>query len=145
MFWENTRIYIGAGQAAMKRLNSIIGMNRVTYPAAEWPQQDVQKYGLGKIRTTDTFFQTFGIHIQEQRIEQHLCRFVGKPMMNQFLPALRSNGMGLDYGRIHFKYVDQVPNKSKTQQKGGAAAVRNLAKMSVNKLAVPKKVSFKQK
>ena len=63
----------------MKRLNTIIGM--ADWPTSEWPQQEKDLYGLGKVRDTEKFFKTFGIHLKEQRVEHHLCRFVGKPMM----------------------------------------------------------------
>ncbi|KAL7561132.1 hypothetical protein ACA910_009401 [Epithemia clementina (nom. ined.)] len=116
MFWENTNVYTGAGMAAMKRLNSIIGMARVNYPESQWPQQDKEQYGLGSVRTTDKFFNTFGIHIKEQKIEQHLCRFVGKPMMKVFLPALRSDRMGIDYSQINFEYVDEDAKRQQEQQ-----------------------------
>lgn len=108
-FWENTRVYRGTEAAAMKRLNTLIGMSKTQYPESQWPQQDKEKYGLGTIRTTEKFFRTFGIHVDQQRVEGHLCRFVGKPMMKTFLHALRPNRMGLDYDQIHFEYVDEDP------------------------------------
>jgi [Skp1-protein]-hydroxyproline N-acetylglucosaminyltransferase len=110
LFWENSSRYQGAGMAAMKRLNSIIGMG--DFPASEWPQDEIHKYGLGRVRATDKFFATFGIHVKEQKVEQHLCRFVGKPMMEVFLPALRSNGMGLDYDKIHYQFKDPAPGEA---------------------------------
>jgi hypothetical protein len=96
----------------MKRLNTIIGMAH--FPESEWPQQDKVKYGLGNVRQVQQFFDTFGIHVQNQTVEQHLCRFVGRPMMDKFLPFLRSNGMGIDYDQISYRFVDPVP-KTKQQ------------------------------
>jgi hypothetical protein len=36
---------------------------------------------------------------------------VGKPMMKEFLPALRANHMGLDYDKISYEYVDAAKQK----------------------------------
>jgi hypothetical protein len=79
LFWENGSLYRSAAVPAMKRLNTIIGM--ANWPTDEWPQQEKELYSLGKVRETSKFFETFGIHVEEQTVEHHLCRFVGKPMM----------------------------------------------------------------
>ena len=104
LFWENGSLYAGVGMRAMKRLNSIIGME--DYPASEWLPHEQEKYGLGRVRQVQTFLDVFGIHTDTHTVEKHLCRFVGKPMMKEFLPALRPNGMGLDYDKIHYRFVD---------------------------------------
>lgn len=109
LFWENGGLYSGQGISSMRRLNSIIGMDG--YPRDTWITTDEEKYGLGHIRQPQTFFDVFGIHTEHHRVEKHLCRFVGKPMMDAFLPALRSNGMGLDYDKITYRFVD--PHKPK--------------------------------
>lgn len=109
LFWENGSLYKMAGMAAMKRLNSLIAMG--DYPTDEWPQAEMESYGLGKVRTTEKFFRTFGIHVDNSTVENHLCRFVGKPMMKIFLPALRANHMGLDYDKISYEYVDDSKQK----------------------------------
>jgi hypothetical protein len=108
LFWENSDIYRGASLQGMKRLNSLIGL--IQYPADQWPQDDKGKYGLGQIRDTAKFFKTFGIHTANNTMEPHLCRFVGKPMMRVFLPALRENRMGLDWSKIDYTFVDPAPN-----------------------------------
>jgi len=118
MFWENSGIYSGAGLAAMKRLNTIIGLNKKEYPLDEWPHEEQEKYGRGTVRTTEKFYKTFGIHVKEQRIEHHLCRFVGRPMMKEFLPALREDRMGLDYDKITYEFKDPMPdNKPKVPKR----------------------------
>jgi len=113
LFWENAGSYRGVGAMAMKRLNTIIGME--DYPESEWPHEDVHKYGLGQVRPAEKFFTTFGIHTKEQKVEDHLCRFVGRPMMKVFKPALRKNRMGLDYDRIDYVYVDKWKNEKDEQ------------------------------
>lgn len=110
-FWENLLLYLSAKQPAMKRLNTLIGM--ADWPENEWPQEDKELYTLGQVRNTTTFFQTFGIHIEEQTVEPHLCKFVQTPaMMQAFMPALRQNGMGLDYDKIDYEYVHNYLDKS---------------------------------
>jgi hypothetical protein len=107
LFWEHSDIYQGSGLRAMKRLNTIIKMGN--YPPNEWVQDDIHKYGLGNVRQVEKFFKVFGIHVKKQTVEHHLCSFVGKPMMNVFLPALRPNRMGLDYEKINYEFVDPNP------------------------------------
>jgi len=104
LFWENSATYNGVGMRAMKRLNNIIGM--AAHPGDDWQHDEEEKYGLGKVRDKQTFFDVFGIHTETQTVEAHLCRFVGKPMMKVFLPALRSNRMGLDYDKIQYRFKD---------------------------------------
>ena len=115
LFWENANIYEGVGKQAMRRLNSIIGM--ANFPRSEWKQDEIHKYGLGNVRSPDKFFNTFGIHTDSQTVEHHLCSFVGKPMMKEFLPALRPNRMGLDYDKIHYQFKDPHPEQKPKPRK----------------------------
>jgi [Skp1-protein]-hydroxyproline N-acetylglucosaminyltransferase len=107
LFWENTSAYGGAELRAMKRLNGIIHFTTDPYDTV-----DEQKYGLGKVRDTAKFFETFGIHTDTQKVEGGLCSFVGKPMMEVFLPHLRRNRMGINYDEITYKYVNTIKKKS---------------------------------
>jgi hypothetical protein len=109
-FWENAPMYRGAGKAAMQRLNGIIGL---IPPNVKYFDREENRYGLGKLRSVDKFYKIFGIHRETQTVEKHLCRFVGKPMMRLFLPYLRPNGMGIDYDKIDYEFVDPVPKKDK--------------------------------
>lgn len=112
LFWENANLYNGVGMRAMKRLNSIIGMTgKFHYKEDEWDASETIKYGLGHIRLKEKFFQVYGIHTNNETVEHHLCRFVGKPMMKIFLPALRANKMGLDYNKIDYEFVDKWPDE----------------------------------
>jgi [Skp1-protein]-hydroxyproline N-acetylglucosaminyltransferase len=107
LFWENNNLYTGVGVRAMKRLNCIIGMAKHD----DWQRDDEEKYGLGKVRTLEKYFKTFGIHPEIQKVEQHLCRFVGKPMQKEFLPVLRPNRMGLDYSLVTYEFKDPAPGQ----------------------------------
>lgn len=91
LFWENGSLYRKAAVPAMKRLNTIIGM--ADWPTDEWPQQEKELYSLGNVRTTSKFFETFGIHVEEQTVEHHLCRFVGKPMMKVWHAVFSFSGI----------------------------------------------------
>ena len=103
-FKENSHIYRDSGIVSMKRLNTIIHMGN--FPRDEWNTMEEETYGLGLVRDTQTFFDTFGIHVDEHRVEGHLCSFVGTPMMKAFHPALRRNHMGLDYSKINYRFAD---------------------------------------
>lgn len=109
LFWENQSIYRGSAEYGMNRLNAIIHMENPTKDGVphEWLKAEELKYGLGKVRDLQRFFDTFGIHTKEQRVEKHLCRFVGRPMQKEFIPFLKKNGMGLDYDAITYRYVDK--------------------------------------
>jgi hypothetical protein len=114
LFWENSNLYQGAAMKAMQRLNGIIKMiptNETFFDVEE------KKYGLGNVRTTEKFFKTFGIHTETQTVEDNLCQFVGRPMMNQFKPYLRDNGMGIDYSKITYEYVDKKAHLDKNVKK----------------------------
>jgi hypothetical protein len=109
LFWENTAVYQGTSTYGMNRLNAIIRM--AAKPTNDWIRTDEVKYGIGKVRELQTFFDVFGIHVSEQRVERHLCKFVGQPMQREFIPHLRSNGMGIDYSTLKYRFVDQWPNE----------------------------------
>jgi hypothetical protein len=103
LFWENSNLYVGVAKKAMRRLNGIIGMDNKSYYDAE-----EQKYGLGKIRQKEKFFKSFGIHTDTKTVEQHLCQFVGRKMMDIWMPHLRKNGMGINYDEFDYEFVDPV-------------------------------------
>ena len=109
-FWENEETYKGAGYLGMNRLNSIIHMQPDSEKDKQWIRTDETRYGLGQVRDTSLFFETFGIHVDSQTVEHHLCTFVGKPMQKKFIPYLRPNGMGIDYDKLDFKFVDPRKN-----------------------------------
>jgi hypothetical protein len=122
LFWEHASTYQGVGVRAMKRLNNIIGMSRI--PDNAWQHDDAKKYGLGKVRQKEKFFKVFGIHTETQTVEDHLCGFVGKPMMRVFMPALRENRMGIDYDKIDYVYVDADKEENKIQREKKASPQR---------------------
>eukprot|EP00551_Chaetoceros_affinis_P006452 CAMPEP_0203686210 /NCGR_PEP_ID=MMETSP0090-20130426/48946_1 /ASSEMBLY_ACC=CAM_ASM_001088 /TAXON_ID=426623 /ORGANISM="Chaetoceros affinis, Strain CCMP159" /LENGTH=595 /DNA_ID=CAMNT_0050555431 /DNA_START=492 /DNA_END=2279 /DNA_ORIENTATION=- len=142
-FWEHSDAYNGLEQASMARLLSITELiptaedisknkkdeennnnnnqekgeseseNVIVKDAIEWNRVEEKKYGLGKARTVKKFLRTFGIDIVAQKVEHHMCRFVGKPMNEMFLAHRRENGMGVDYDQISFEFRDpEVYGKS---------------------------------
>lgn len=104
-FWENQAIFgdelVGE---AMRRLVGILDEN-----VHEYNRIEEEKYGLGRIRSADKFYRTFGIHVHERRIENHLCWFVGDMMQKTLLPALTS--MGIDYSLVDYEFVDPAPDQ----------------------------------
>jgi [Skp1-protein]-hydroxyproline N-acetylglucosaminyltransferase len=110
-FWENDNKYSGTGRKAMMRLLGIVHMNPEE-PIDKWDHTDEDIYGIGKVRTPENFYDTFGINVVEKTVERHLCRFVdiqGK-MHKAFTPYLRPDGMGIDYSLIKFRFKDPAPN-----------------------------------
>jgi hypothetical protein len=74
-----------------------------------WVDIDADKYGLGKVRTVETFCDTFGIDLKEKKVEKHLCKFVDEAMTLIFTKHIRDDGMGIDYDKIDFQFKD--PNE----------------------------------
>jgi len=109
-FWENSGMYKSNNRAVekggMKRLNGILNMNPSSIKEDEWMHDDIEFYGLGKVRTTQKFFETFGIDTETQKTQDHLCRFVGINMQKAWKPHLRENTMGINYDEISFKFQD---------------------------------------
>lgn len=113
LFWENSNLYPGAALQGMKRLNGIIGtgdLGDVFYNAEE------KEYGLGKVRPKEQFYRLYGIHTETKTVENHLCAFVGKPMMTLFKPHLRKNRMGIDFSGITFEYKDKAAENAKRKK-----------------------------
>ena len=109
-FWEHSGMYKGLEPRAMKRLLGIVHMNPEIDPS-EWDHTEEAKYGLGGARTTEKFFETFGIDVKKKTVQRHLCQFVKNKMHNKFMPSLRSDGMGIDYSLIDFKWKDPRPGE----------------------------------
>ena len=114
-FWENDNKYAGTGKKAMQRLLGIVHMNPEVDPK-QWSHAEEDRYGLGGVRTTEKFYETFGIDVVNKKTEGHLCRFVhyGGRMHKMFHPLLRKDGMGIDYSKIDFKFkilIQRTKNK----------------------------------
>ena len=103
-FSENKKLFQGVEDQAMKRLVSILGIN---HTQDDYRSKEEETYGLGKVRSLDTFFATFGIDAEKHTMEDNLCWFVGENMQRVFLPrALRSDGMGIDYQQVNYTFRD---------------------------------------
>jgi len=109
-FWENGEKYAGTGKKAMKRLLGIVHMNPEVDPS-EWEHVDTDRYGLGGVRTAEKFYETFGIDVVKKKTQGHLCQFVMETanMHKMFTKNLRKDGMGIDYNKINFHWVDPSP------------------------------------
>ena len=91
----------------MARLLGIVHMNPET-DQSTWDHTDEDIYGIGGVRTPEKFYETFGIDVQKKTIQEHMCSFVHTDgrMHKMFMKELRTNGMGIDYDHINFKFVD---------------------------------------
>jgi hypothetical protein len=91
-----------AKKKSRKRLYSLIGLD---YDEDAIPQE----YGLGAVREVSKFFTLFGIHPVEKVTEHRLCEFVlTGNMHDEFAPHLRSDGMGIDYNEISFRFHELI-------------------------------------
>lgn len=91
-----------AKKKSRKRLYSLIGLdnNEDAIP---------QEYGLGAVREVSKFFTLFGIHPVEKITEHRLCEFVlTGNMHDEFAPHLRSDGMGIDYNEVSFRFHELI-------------------------------------
>ena len=106
-YWENSNQYAGSGIKAMFRLLGIVHMNP-EIPSDMWDHTEEDKYGLGGARTPELFYDVFGIDVVKKVAEQHLCKFVETGIMhNDFMKFLRSDGMGIDYSKISYRFKDK--------------------------------------
>eukprot|EP00584_Thalassiosira_punctigera_P021344 CAMPEP_0172555108 /NCGR_PEP_ID=MMETSP1067-20121228/57994_1 /TAXON_ID=265564 ORGANISM="Thalassiosira punctigera, Strain Tpunct2005C2" /NCGR_SAMPLE_ID=MMETSP1067 /ASSEMBLY_ACC=CAM_ASM_000444 /LENGTH=608 /DNA_ID=CAMNT_0013343617 /DNA_START=65 /DNA_END=1888 /DNA_ORIENTATION=+ len=102
-FWEHSEKFSGTGVKAMKRLLGIVNMNPEVDPS-EWNHAEEARYGLGGVRKTSKFYELYGIDVKKKTTQRHLCQFVRGRMHNMFMKHLRSDGMGIDYSKIDFKW-----------------------------------------
>jgi len=110
-FWEHARTFQGTGVKAMKRLLGIVNMNPEV-PRSEWDHSEEEKYGLGGARETSKFYDVIGIDVVNKTTQRHLCQFVHNKMHKMFMTNLRPDGMGIDYSKIDYKWVDPRPNEN---------------------------------
>ena len=96
---------MGVEENAMMRLNGIVGMNPEIDPS-QWIYDEEELYGLGKARTTQKFFDSFGIDTTDKNVKTHLCQLVGRNMHTIWKQHLRKNRMGIDYDAIEYKCQD---------------------------------------
>jgi len=106
-FWEHSNMYLGVGKKAMNRVLGVVHMNPEVSEES-WDHVELDKYGIGAVRTPEKFFRTFGIHVREKKTEQDLCSFVQNRMHQMFSPHMRVDGMGVDYDQITFELKDHA-------------------------------------
>jgi len=103
-FWEHANKYAGIGKKSMARLLGIVRMNPEV-DRSLWNHKEEDLYGLGKVRSPETFYSTFGIDVVKKKTHPNLCNFVqGGQMHKMFMSKLRSDGMGIDYSKVNFKH-----------------------------------------
>ncbi len=112
MFWENSPAHKGEGQKSLKRSMVVVGMARGTIDPESWDHSEIDKYGLGKVRTLKMFYDTFLIDVPAGQAVQ-LCPFVrGGAMHKQFQPHLSKDGLGINYAELmNFPTLHYVPGE----------------------------------
>ena len=99
----------------MQRLLGIVHMNPEVEPST-WDHLEEDAYGLGGVRTPEKFYELFGIDVVKKKIQGHLCTFVEQGKMHvMFSRLLRSDGMGIDYSGIDFRWKDPAPGQNDDQ------------------------------
>lgn len=115
-FWENAKAFEGTGMQAMARLLGIVHMNPEKSPES-WNHTDEDRYGLGGVRVPEKLYSVLGMDVHAKTIEGHLCHFVNSGKMHRmFVPQLRDDGMGIDYSKIDFQWMDD--EKAKEDEEG---------------------------
>lgn len=117
LFTENETIFPGTKEEGYRRLNGIIRLKKES--GYGYYRENENIYGLGSVRAPETFYSIFGIHRDQSEMEQRLCDFVQgvgghKSMHDEFTPFLRYDGMGIDYGKIHYEYHERRLTDSTT-------------------------------
>jgi hypothetical protein len=84
------------GQKSLKRATAVIGMAPDLDPAS-WDHSELQRYGLGSVRSTQLFYKLFLIDVNARKAVP-VCPFVVPGTMHRdFQPYLRADGNGIDY------------------------------------------------
>lgn len=92
----------------------MIGISGTHNPPLDYFNLEEERYGVGKIRSRDQFFDTFGIDPVSMTTVGGLCEYVrGYPdplnsMHTFFLNSLRYDKMGIDYRRITYHHKTPV-------------------------------------
>jgi len=92
-------------ESSLQRLYGLLGMSQ---PGVS---QTSDMFGIGSKRSLNQFYAAFGIHPQERITERKLCNYVSTGRMHQqFYEHLRTDGMGLDYDQINFRFHELQNN-----------------------------------
>ena len=91
--------YAGMGQKSLKRATAVIGMAPDLSPA-DWDHSDLERYGLGSVRSKELFYKLFLIDVHQRKATQ-LCPFVKSGIMHRdFTPYIRQDKLGVDYSKL---------------------------------------------
>mmetsp|Transcript_11101 Transcript_11101/g.23271 ORF Transcript_11101/g.23271 Transcript_11101/m.23271 type:complete len:770 (-) Transcript_11101:94-2403(-) len=97
-----------------KENKSRIRLNVLTEMKSEddvpsWDETDKELFGAGPVRQLKKFFSCFGVHVRQLITEQKLCDFVvSGNLHDEFVGNMRSNGMGIDYDEINFRFHELI-------------------------------------
>ncbi len=106
MFWENSATHKGEGQRSLKRSMVVVGMARGHIDPNTWDHSEIDKYGIGNVRSLSTFYKTFLIDVPKGEAVQ-LCPFVRMGIMHEkFQRHLKKDGLGIDYDELNALHFD---------------------------------------
>ena len=102
---------------SLKRGTAIIGMAPDVAAGGDWDRSELDRYGLGSVRSTALFYKLFLIDVQARKATQ-LCPFVNPGIMHRdFQPYLRADGNGIDYTYLeHYDTLSVLKDRPKRDQ-----------------------------
>ena len=103
MFWQHSNAHSGAAVESLKRLTKVIRID----PQADYDLKAMEgdkdlgeygRFGLGRVRDPETFYDMVGIDVERRRSAKGLCKSVTRGGFHQKLKQyLREDGGGIDY------------------------------------------------
>lgn len=115
----------------------MIGISGTSDPTPEFLHLEEERYGLGRIRSREQFFDIFGIDPRTRTTEGNLCEFVqGLPVLGapksmhaNFKRFLRFDKMGIDYSRITYRHKTPERKITKIEEKELSSLQEQLREM----------------
>lgn len=107
--FTDNQVFFGS-EAKQEGYKRMIGISGTRDPPLPYFDLEEERYGLGRIRSREQFFATFGIDPVGMTVEEDLCVYVRgisdpkNSMHGQFTKSLRYDKMGIDYSRINYRH-----------------------------------------
>ena len=96
---QNSDRHVGEAKKSLARGMSIVKM-APDIDDKQWDHSEMDRYGLGSVRSVELFYKLFLIDTK-QRTSVQLCPFVRPGHMHkEFQKHLRRDGMGIDYSKL---------------------------------------------
>jgi len=135
MFWENSPKHQGEGKKSLMRSMAIIKM-APDIADSEWDHTEIDRYGVGNVRSVELFYKLFLIDTKNRQSVQ-LCPFVKNGGMHkEFQKYLRKDGLGIDYSHLeNFDTSAYIEKVFESQRGPGEKMIRSaMEKNNMNSL-----------